>query len=141
MRDGLRVVALGIAMAGAAGCTSVPGLNNNETATSVTAVTGFDSARRGGSTTGVRDDSVCEGWYPEAPNHIVEIEDAMAMTIRGTSGDDLRIWMRGGQSNFCSTGATVQEYMRFWNRGTVEVYVGTLEQAEQIEYVLEFEEN
>jgi len=49
------------------------------------------------------------------------------MTIRATglNGAEVRLWALAGQSNFCGQGGTAQEISRFWNRGSVDIYVGT----------------
>ncbi len=127
------------------GCTAVvvPGGDNNLNATEVVVGSGFVSAARTGTTTGVSDDSICDGWYPETPNHVLQIDASlgMAITAEGVNGEDVRLWAQSGQSNFCGDGGSVQELARFWTRGSIDIYVGTTSNGFTAEYNLSFDPN
>lgn len=122
------------------GCTSTS-VPDDETAKNVTIETGMGTRTRTGSTTGTQEMTTCGGWFPAEPNHVMTVEDSMSMTVRATSTGDVRLWLLGGQSNFCGEGTAAQEVFRFWTRGTIEVYVGTANQGEQLDYELEFIED
>ncbi|NOX59560.1 MAG: hypothetical protein GXP29_11985 [Planctomycetes bacterium] len=104
----------------------------------VTVGTNFVSARRSGTVTGAQEADVCDGWYPVEPNHTLQIDASLGMTVRVTSDDDVRLWVLAGQSNFCGDGATTQEISRFWTRGSLDIYIGTTEEGKTVDYVLEF---
>lgn len=145
-----RVCLLGMGLAAVMVCGCVDNLvdnllggdvnlpDNNESAMQVTVGTGFVSARRSGTVTSVQETDVCDGWYPVEPNHVLQIDASLGMTVRVTSDDDVRLWMLAGQSNFCGDGGTAQEVSRFWTRGSLDIYVGTTEEGQTVDYVLEF---
>lgn len=134
--QGCRVLALGLAVAGC----NAPG-GDDPTAREVTIATGFGTRERSGSTVGEQEVAICNGWFPMTANHVVDIEDALNMTVQASSAGDERLWITFGQSNFCGEGTDAQAVMRFWGTGTVQVYVGTATQGAQLDYDLEFIEN
>ncbi len=125
-----------------AGCTTValPGADNDLDAAEVVVGSGFISAARSGMTTGVSDESICEGWFPAEPNHVLQIDASLGMkiTATGVNGEDVRLWAQAGQSNFCGEGGTANELSRFWTRGTIDIYVGTSSNGFMAEYNLAF---
>jgi hypothetical protein len=144
MKSGFFLLSIGLVAVLVGGC--VEGLvgdgvglpDNNESAMQVTVGSNFVSARRTGTATGAEEVEICDGWFPNEPNNVLQIDASLGMTIKVTSDDDVRLWMLAGQSNFCGDGATVQEISRFWTRGTIDVYVGTPGEGETVDYVLEF---
>jgi hypothetical protein len=114
--------------------------DNNESATQVTVGSNFVSARRAGTTTGVQEAPVCDGWYPLTPNNVLEIDASLGMTITatGVNGEELRLWALAGQSNFCGEGEAAPSISRFWTRGEIDIYVGTTSNGFAAEYTLTF---
>jgi len=124
------------------GCEGValPGVDNDLDAMEVTVGTNFIAANRAGMTTGVSDESICEGFYPTTPNHTLQIDASLGMEISatGVNGEDLRLWVQSGQSNYCGDGATADTVGRFWTRGASDIYVGTTSNGFTAEYTLSF---
>ncbi|MCB9850644.1 MAG: hypothetical protein H6817_08055 [Phycisphaerales bacterium] len=138
----------GLALAVLAGCTatSTPDDNigdNDLDAVEVVVGANFIAATRAGTTTGVSDESICEGFYPATPNHTLQIDASLGMKVSavGANGEDVRLWAQAGQSNFCGEGTTSSEIARFWTRGTIDIYVGTTSNGFPAEYELTFTPN
>ncbi|MCG3136612.1 MAG: hypothetical protein HJJLKODD_00447 [Phycisphaerae bacterium] len=100
----------------------------------------FEQEMLSASTTGTTEGTVCAGFYPETPNHTLMVASGANMAV-GVSNDEgtALLWVLCGQSNFCGEQAgNLNEVSRFWNTGDCEIYVGTAQQDETIEYTIEF---
>jgi hypothetical protein len=98
------------------------------TAVEVFITESFVAADRMGTTTATVEEAICDGWFPAAPNHELLIDNALAMTVRASGGDDLRLLIKVGESRFCGQGATSQEVSRFWGTGIAEVFIGFVDE-------------
>lgn len=112
---------------------------------SLTLETGFAFVSGAGNTTGTTGEGfTCEGFFPEAPNAIMRLVDAFAgLSVQVASETGLILAIRFENSTFCSmVGEGVTDVTRGnWSAGDYEIYVGTVEQGVEAEYLLEIFES
>jgi len=112
---------------------------------SLTLETGFGFVSGAGNTMGVTDEGfTCEGFFPEAPNAIMRLVDTFAGLSVQVAGDtDLVLAIRFEDSTFCSmVGEGVTDVTRgSWSAGDYEIFVGTVEEGEAAECLLEIFES
>lgn len=113
---------------------------------SLTLETGFGFVSGAGNTTGVTDEGfTCEGFFPEVPNAIMRLVDTFAGLSVQVAGveTDLVLAIRFENSTFCSMiGEGVTDVTRgSWSAGDYEIFVGTVEEGEAAEYLLEIFES
>jgi hypothetical protein len=130
-----------LAAAGCPGDSPIVILDDDLDAVAVIMGGNVSLALRAGSTVGVEEVAICDGWFPAEPQNTLTIASGLGLTIRVIGGSNARLWVLCGQSNFCGEETAVGEWeiSRFWNTGVCEVYVGTAEQDAALAYELEFE--
>lgn len=116
------------------------GLNGGEDVWTV--APGFESVQAEGSTAGGSAASSCEGYFPEVPQHLLTISQALySAELRLDSADTL-LWVTFEDSEFCSDADRgVSAITRgSWSAGEYNIYVGTAEDGEELDYTLTFAE-
>ena len=126
-----------------ASCTTgvdvIDGLANDPNAFDVNFVdTTPNQSRIGTSTTTdeLVSDSRCPGYFPAAPNHTLDINASTGLEVRISGDEGVIAALVVGQNRFCST--PEDPLSRFFTRGELEIYVGSANPGETVNYELEF---
>ncbi len=116
--------------------------DDDVTAHNVTVGPDFGTRTREGTTTGTTEGETCEGFFPAQPNHTLIIDEGLGMTVRVTAIDETRLFILCDDSTFCGETANgVTKFSRFWNRAECDVFIGTTNQGQTLEYSVEFSED
>ena len=102
----------------------------------VTVSPGFQNAARTGLVTGATEfNATCQGYFPSVAQHRLTIDEPLSMRIEviGSPNAVVRV-AATGVGTFC--GAAGSPISRFWNRATLDVFVGSTTQSESFSYEL-----
>lgn len=97
-----------------------------------------NQSRIGTSTTGTEfeSDSRCPGFFPAVANHVLDIDASTGLEVRITGDEGVIAALVVGQNRFCTT--PEDPLNRFFTRGELEIFVGSANPGETVNYELEF---
>ncbi|MFN0135265.1 MAG: hypothetical protein ACKVS9_04015 [Phycisphaerae bacterium] len=125
-----------------AGCPTQSGTTLDDADTVEIGVgSSFAGAERSGDVVGATEfNATCQGFFPVAAQHELTIDEPLNMRIEvsGSANAVVRV-EADGVGTFC--GDADEPLSRFWNRATLNVFVGSTVEGEQFSYELRFIEN
>lgn len=97
-------------------------------------------ATRTGIAMGTNEVAICDGWFPATASNTLIVEEGLSLRVTVTSGEEPRLHILCGQSNFCGEQSDVNEWSlsRFWGTGVCEVYVGAPNEGDEVSYTIQF---
>ena len=104
--------------------------------------TGTAGGDRRATRFGVTDDGVCTGYIADDPNHVFVVDGSVNMRVSVTAPSDTTLVIRGPDGARCSDdvdGFNPAIDGR-WSAGEYEVFVGSYERGERIQYRLTLSE-
>lgn len=138
----LRRLAVACSVASLAAMGGCPGSGTTLSVNIDGAAVALGAALATTQTSGVSDQSPCEGFFPAQANHLMTLSAATTgLTLRATADGPIVLWVRYGQSSFCSgePASSVELTRGSWSAGDYEIFVGTRDDSATAEYVLTVE--
>ncbi|MEK6676012.1 MAG: hypothetical protein AABZ47_10210 [Planctomycetota bacterium] len=92
--------------------------------------------------TSMRDDLLTQNaFFAAAPNHRLTLTEAIAgLSVQVISNSEIVLWIRNGSNNFCNRANENSISRGSWSAGDYDIFIGTPDPNETIEYTLRITE-